>query len=282
MADTAFQTQYRQEFIAGFEQGQSLLRTSCVTETMAEPNGGSAVVFLVADSGSATAVTRGTNGMIPARADNLTQNTCTLAEWHDLVRKTRWNIFASQGRQRAIMQQTTMKVINRKMDDDIIAQLDTATNDTGASQTANLNLVMKARTILGVNFVPLEEIDNLFALVSPAFIGYLMQVKEFANADYVEVKPFAGPSRTYRRWAGFNWIEHPRLTGVNTVSEKCYFFHRNAIGHAVDQSTIQSPIGYDEEQDYSWARATAFMGSKLLQNSGIVQVLHDGSAFVAT
>jgi hypothetical protein len=40
-------------------------------------------------------------------------------------------------------------------------------------------------------------------------------------------------------------------------------------------------IGYDEEQDYSWARASVFMASKLLQNSGVVVINHDGSAFVA-
>ena len=34
MADTAFQTQYRQEFIAGFEQRQSLLRDTVTTEAV--------------------------------------------------------------------------------------------------------------------------------------------------------------------------------------------------------------------------------------------------------
>lgn len=282
MTDTAFQTRYRAEYIAGFEQGQSLLRASVTTETMKEPAGGNAVVFLVADSGSASAVTRGVNGLIPARADNNTQLTCTLAEWNDLVRKTRFNIFASQGNQRQLMQRTTMKVMNRKIDDLIIAQLDTATVDTGAAVTGSLGLVVKARTILGNAFVPLDEPDNLFALVTPAFMGYMLQVKEFASADYVDVKPLNGPVRQMRRWAGFNWIEHPRLTGVGTSSEKCYFYHRDSIGHAIDSDTLQTPVGYDEEQDYSWARATAFMGAKLLQNTGIVQALHDGSAYVGT
>ena len=85
MADTAFQTQYRQEFIAGFEQRHSLLRETVTTEAVIKGNN---AVFLVADSGDAEANARGTNGLIPARADNLTQNTAVLQEWHDLVRKT--------------------------------------------------------------------------------------------------------------------------------------------------------------------------------------------------
>ena len=139
MADTAFQKQYRQEFIAGFEDRQSVLRATTVQEAQIK---GNEAIFLVADSGSATAQTRGVNGLLSARADNLTQNTCTLREWHDLVRKTSFNIFASQGDQRRIMQETTMSVVNRKMDDLIIAELDTMTNDTGSAQIATLDLVV--------------------------------------------------------------------------------------------------------------------------------------------
>ena len=45
---------------------------------------------------------------------------------------------------------------------------------------------------------------------------------------------------------------------------------------------IQALAGYHEEQDYSWARTTGFFGSKLLQNSGVVVMKHDGSAYVAS
>lgn len=256
----------------------SVLRTTAVTESVIK---GNQAVFLVADSGGASAQTRGTNGLIPARSDNNTQLTALLQEWHDLVRKTGFNVFASQGDQRRIMQETTMAVINRKLDSDIISQLDTATNDTAVAVKASLDLVTKAKVILGNNFVPIEEEDNMFAVVTPAFMGYLEQIPEFASADYVDVKPMSGPSRRFRRWNGLNWITHARLTGVGTGTEKCYAYHRNALGSAVDKANLQTPVGYDEEQDYSWARASGFFGSKLLQNSGVVQMLHDGSAYVA-
>jgi hypothetical protein len=89
----------------------------CVTESVIK---GNTAVFLTADSGGASAVTRGVNGLIPARADNLNQFSATLLEWHDLVRKTKFNIFASQGDQKRIMQETSMAVVNRKIDDDIV------------------------------------------------------------------------------------------------------------------------------------------------------------------
>ncbi len=279
MAETAYQTQYRQEFIAGFETKQSLLRASVATEAVIH---GNTATFLVADSNGATAVTRGVNGLIPARADNLTQASATLQEWHDKVRKTGFNIFASQGDQRRIMQETTMGVINRKVDADVIAQLDTATNDTGTATTASLALVAKAQTILGNAEVPIEDEENIFGLITPAFRAYLMQTTEFGSGDYVEVKPFAGPARRYFRWMGINWIVHPNLTGVGTSSEKCYLFHRDSIGHGVNKDGMSTSVGYDEEDDYSFCRCSVYMGSKLLQNSGVVQILHDGSAYVAS
>lgn len=283
MSDTAFQIQYRQEFIYGFEDRQTIIRATTVQEAVIK---GNQATFLVVDSGSASAVTRGVTGLIPARADNNTQTTATLNEWHDLVRKTNFNIFASQGDQRRIMQETTMSVINRKIDDIIIAALDTATNDTGTATQASLDMVVYARTILGNNFVDLMDEDNIFGLISPAFEGYLLQIPEFASADYVENKPLTGPARRFRRWAGINWMIHPRLTnsigaGGTSTSEQCFLYHRNAIGCAIDKSGIDSPVGYDNEQAYSWARVSVNLGAVKLQNSGIVMMKHDGSGYTA-
>jgi hypothetical protein len=122
VADTAFQTQYRQEFIAGFEQKPTYFRNAVTTEVVIK---GNTATFLVADTGGASAVTRGVNGLIPARADNLTQTSATLAEWHDKPRRTEFNIFASQGDGRRILQRGTQIVMNRKIDDLLIAELST-------------------------------------------------------------------------------------------------------------------------------------------------------------
>ena len=282
MADTAFQIQYRQEFIAGFEVGVSLLRTTCVTEAVIK---GNQAVFLTADSGGAVAQTRGVNGLIPSRTDNLNQYTATLIEYHDLVQRTGFNLFASQGDGKRIMQETSMKVINRTIDLDILSKLATTTNATTVT-TANLALVTRVRTKMGNNAVPIEEIDNMFFVVTPAFMGYLYQTKEFTNAFYVDVKVLTGSSqgvgggsdRRMLRWAGFNWIESALITGIGTSNELCYAYHKNSMGHAVNSGEIMAMADYHRRQDYSWARTSVYMGSQLLQNKGVFQVPHDGSA----
>lgn len=283
MADTAFQTVYREEFIAGFEQHQSLLRDCCTTEAVIT---GNTAVFLVADSGDSSAVRRGVNGLIPARADVLEQNSCTIEEWHDLVRKTRFNIFASQGNQREIMQMTTMAVINRKIDEQVITELNTGTVTLGTagSTVPNVALFQHGRVKLSNATIPWD--GNVTLLCQPSFIAYLEQADEFSNADYVNVKPYAGgdENAAWRdrpqayRWRNTLIVEHPNLPGKGTTSETSFMFHKSAIGHAADTAGMQSEVGRNEEQDYSWARCSMFMGAKLLQNPGVVVITHDGSA----
>ena len=282
MADTAFQIQYRQEFVQAFEQHASLLRETVTTEAVIK---GNQAVFLVAGSGAATAVSRGVNGRIPARGDSLTQNTCTLLEWHDLVRKTGFNVFASQGNQRAVMQMTTMAVLNRKIDDLIVTELATGsvTLGTGGVTVPNVSVFQNARVKLSNAAVPWDS--NVTLLCQPSFLAYLEQAPEFANAQWVDIKPYAGDNPSWKdrpmayRWRNCLIVEHPNLPGRGTSSEVSFLYHKSSIGHAMDTQGLQTPVGYFEEQDYSWARATAYMGAKLLQNTGVVVITHDGSAY---
>lgn len=282
MSDSAFQTQYRQEFIAGFEQRQSLTRDFVTTEAVVK---GNTAVFLVADSGSAVAQSRGVNGLIPARADNNNQNSCVLSEWNDLVRKTSFNIFASQGNQRQIMQDTTMAVINRKIDELIINELNTGTVAIGSSSTIpTVDVFQNGRVKLSNAAVPWDS--NITLLCTASFIAYLEQAPEFSSADYISMRPYAGEGdAAWRdkpmayRWRNCLICEHPALPGKGTSSEKSFMFHKSAIGHAANTGAMESEVGYDGEQAYSWARASIFMGAKLLQNSGVVVCTSDGSAY---
>jgi hypothetical protein len=278
MAETAPQIQYREEFVAGFEQRQSLLVDSTTTEAVIK---GNTATFLVADSGGATAVTRGTNGRIPGRADDNTQLACTLAEYHDKVEKTGFNIFISQGNQRLIMQLTSMGVINRTMDDNVLTALSGATITTGSAAPLNVGLFSKAQATLGAAKVPWD--GNITLVCSPAALGVLQLAPEFSNAEYVNVKtnvddPSWRDKPQAYRWRNVLIIPHPMLANVSSpASEYAYMYHKSAIGHAANVGGLQSVIGYNEEDDYSFARTTIFMGSKLLQNEGIIKIPHDAT-----
>jgi hypothetical protein len=286
MAETAPQIQYRDEYIQKFEQGATLLRDCVTTEAMVK---GLQATFLTAGSGGAEAVTRSVTGKIPGRTDDNTQTVATLAEWHDKPVKTGFNIFQSQGNQRAMMQRTSLNVMNRKMDSEIITVLNTGTVNTGAAVTGSVALVLKATTILGNALVPWD--GQIYGAITPAMYAYLAQTKEFSSKEYITPPRFetndGAPNATSTggprmfRWLEVNWLVHPSLPGAGTNAEKCFIWHKDAVGHAVDTAGIQVEMDYNREDDYSWARTSVYMGSAKLQNSGIVVINHDGSAYVA-
>lgn len=278
MAVEAPVIQYRREFIAAFEQRTTPLKAATTKEAMSN---GLQATFLVSGSGGDTAVTRGTNGQIPYGNPTNTQHTATLVEKHAPYELTGFNIFASQGDQKRIMQEASMAVINREIELTILAELANATQDYG-SGPATVQTVIGAKVILGNGQVPTSEEDNMFAVVSPAFMGYLAQTPEFSSSDYVDTKTFSGRTVRMRRWLGINWYETPLVTGNGTASEICYMFHRASIGYAVRVQEESIAIGYDEKQDTSWTRATTYHAAKLLQNTGVVKITHDGSAFQPT
>jgi hypothetical protein len=276
MANSAPQIQYRQEYVDAFEYRVSKFRVGATKEMVIK---GNSAVFNVAGSGNRSAVTRGLNGLIPASEPSFSQNTCSLVEYHDLPQMTGFNVFQSQGDARRTLIDSSVAVLNRQCDDVIIAALSTGTVNTGAAQQAHLGMFTKAKGILGRSDVDVDQEDSMFCALTPAAEAYLLSVKEFTSADYADVKPFAGGAAVkMRRWMGVNFFVSSRLSGVGTAAEKVLMWHRNAIGFAFDKETINPMAGYNEEQDYHWARTSMFMAGKLLQNSGVVIINHDGSA----
>lgn len=277
MSDSAFQTMFRTETIKGFEKRQSLARRLVTTEAQIT---GNECVFLVADSGGATAVTRGVNGDIPTRPDNLNQYTAILQEWHDVPERTNFNIFASQGNGREIMQYTSMAVINRKIDDDIHAQLALGTVTWGPAALATLQLVLRSKAKLGQASVLNDGQGNgVGALITPAFHAKLMEYDQFTSADFVSDKKFEGVGKDRAfSWLGVDWVVDEGLPNSGTANASNFMFHKAAIGHAANSEGMKTKVGYDEKNDKSWVRCSIYMGSKLLQNSGIVVMPHDDAA----
>lgn len=285
--EQAYQIAYIQKFVQGLEAGgASKLRETVFTEAIVK---GNQAEFIVSGSDGDEASTRGVNGDINFVGLTSEQYACTLKEWHAPIRVTSFNIFASQGSKDDMMQNKVMKMMNRRIDKDIITALDGGTvyaNTTAT--TASHNLIQKALGILGNAEVDLEDEDNIFGLITPSFRSYLNQIKEFTNALYVDVKPLANGSGTvgktkFKRWAGVNWITSTLLPGKATAAEHCFIYHRNGIGHAMDSAATGTGtfVGFDEQHGWSYHRSEGYMGSKLLQGGNAIRILHDGSKTVA-
>jgi hypothetical protein len=280
MAVAAAVTRFREETVAQFEQTMSQLKMATTKENM---QSGLSAVFLVSGANGDTATTRGQNGLISYSGRQNTQVTITLKERHAAKSMTGFDVFASQGNQADGLKGDVIGIINRDIDLTVLAALANATQDYGTG-TMDLVTILGAKAILGNNQVPTNEVDNMFGLISPAAEAYMLQIPEFTNAQYVDIKPYADMNATasYRRWAGINWIVSPLVSGLGTASELLYIWHRRALGHAMSFGAEKVFADYNKEHAYNWARAELYHEAAVLQNAGIIKITHDGSGFVAT
>lgn len=270
--------QYSKEFIKGYERGDSMLRSTVTTKTQKQ---GNSHVFLVTDSGSATAQTRGLDGNLLGRSMNQNQITLTMTEWHDLPRKTGFNIFQSQYQGREDMYQTAYEVINRKVEDQIIAALNTATTGPTATATSDaIGLLTDGLTIMSANNVPVDD-GQVYACVSHAFIQACQESDVFSSADYVPMRTWADGVHSMKKMYDWNGIKIFSNTGIPnhaTNSETCFLYHKSALGHAIDTENFTVTAGYNDEHDYSYIRCSTFSGAKLLQNGGIMKLKFIGDS----
>lgn len=270
---SVLQTIYAREFVQIFEQKQSILRGTVTTEGDVR---GNQYVFIIEGQAS-TAVTRGASGNIPYASDNQSSATCSLTEYHHLARKNQFNIEASSVPQRLSMQRRGVVSINQRTDQLILAQAATTTNNTGAAAANSLSKMLYACQILDSNYVP--DDGERYGLLSPKAWAFAMKIEQFTSKLYVaeDTKPFMSQSMWYD-WNGVKWTRHPNLPGTGTASCSCFVYHKNALGHALNLGEMQTYIGYRQEQDYSWARVSAYMGAKMLQIPGVVILAHDDTA----
>lgn len=271
--NTVMQTLYSKEFVTAYEQKQSWLRGTVQTEGDVK---GDTFIFII-EGQADEAVARGANGNIPYAGDGQSSESCTLAEYHHLARKNNFNIFSSSVPQKLSMQRRGVISINKKTDNLILTQLATTTYDTnsGVAAAASLALMSEAVAILDANFVPRD--GERYGLLTPMAFQQMMKVQQFSSGDYVPDKPFMNITQ-WRQWNSVKWAMHPGLTNVGTSSASCFVYHKFACGHALNMGNMQTKIGVNDEHDYSWARTSAYQGSKALQVGGIVRMLHNDTA----
>ncbi len=279
--ENTFRTQYSDEFKLDYEIDQAqMLR--CVNS-----NGvihGDIAKFDVVDVGE-EAVKKGRDGKIPTLQLGLSQVSATLDQDHAKYRIDNFDAFRGNPNTRAVMNMRGKAAINRKINQVIIDQLDTATNqvsNTGAA-ASSLGVIMSILAKLGARDVPVGDGD-VWGIISFNMWGQMNRITEFKSSDYVtdagivqKGPPGAGSKYEVRRWMGVNWMICNQLTGKGTNAAKCYVFHKSAVAHMFDGEP--SPILFNNDEDaYSGVRFEVKHTSKLCLQRGVEQFLHDDSA----
>ncbi len=120
--------------------------------------------------------------------------------------------------------------------------------------------VLQAFEQLGTNDVP--DDGQRFAVIGWRQWSDLLDLQEFASAEFVGDDQLPWRGMQAKRWLGTTWLPHSGLPLADGV-RSCFWYHKSAVGHA---------IGQEVTSDVTWHgdRAAHFVANSMSQGAGLI------------
>lgn len=260
----AFITGYERDVHEAYQRRGSKLRQ---TVRHAEGVVGSTHVFQKAGKG--TAVTKARHGEITPMNVDHTNVTATLVDSYagdyiDKLDLDKLNID-----ERRVITNAGANALGRKVDTDIITQMDATTTTDTDTTVMTLSKVLTNHATLGGNDV--FEMGRMYAIVPYTEWNDLLQIQQFASADFVTDLPFL-EGHEVKRWMGTLWMPHTGLdTLVSGSVAKSFWYHEDSIGHA-QGSEIVSDFDWQGNRGAWWVMNFMSQGAILIDTNGVVEI----------
>src|SRR5512132_456361 len=211
--------------------------------------------------GKGTAATKARHGKVPVMNVDHTPTsalcrTTTPAIEVDQLDELKTNINEQQ-----VVAKAGAFALGRKTDELIIGQLGTTSQFAGSSVDGLTKAkVLTAFEMLGTVDVP--DDGQRFAVVGWKQWSELLNIEEFANADYVGDDDLPWKGTQAKRWLGSLWLPHSGLPKLDSV-RNCFSYHKTAVGHA---------IGAEVKTDITWHgdRAAHFVNHMMSQGACLI------------
>lgn len=259
--NVAFVKQFEKEIHEAYQRLGSKLKG---TVRQASNVKGSSTVFQKVGKGVAS--TKSTHGMVPVMNASYSSVECMLADYYAGDWIDRLDELKINHDERAVIANAGAYALGRKTDELIINALSAASTLTIADGNIGLtrDKVLKAFELLGKADVP--DDGQRFAVVGWQQWSELLKIAEFASSEFIGADDLPYKGTQAKRWLGTTWIAHSGLPIDGNDIRKCFWFHKNAIGHA---------SGSDVQTDVSWHgdRAAHFVNNMMSQGA----VLIDGN-----
>jgi hypothetical protein len=209
----------------------------------------------------ASTSTKARHGKVPVMNVDHTPIECTLqdyyaGDWVDQLDELKTNINEQQ-----VVAKAGAFALGRKTDELVIGQLGTSSQFAGSS----VDGLTKAKVLTA--FEMLGEVDvpddgQRFAVVGWKQWSDLLNIEEFANADYVGDDDLPWKGTQAKRWLGSLWLPHSGLPKLDSV-RNCFWYHKTAVGHA---------IGAEVKTDITWHgdRAAHFVNNMMSQGACLI------------
>lgn len=260
----SFIKQFEAEVHLAFQQTGTKLRSSVRTKTGVK---GSSTTFQ--KIGTGIAATKSRHDLVPVMNLEHTPVECVLqdyyaGDWVDELDELKTNID-----ERRVVASAGAYALGRKSDELIINQLALATQaieggDAGLTKAK----VLAALEELNGNDVP--DDGQRFAVIGVHQWNELLNMPEFASADYVgDSYPLLKGTES-RKWLGINWIMHnslPLADGMRT----CFVYHKTAVGHASGQE-VKTDISWSGERAAHFILNSMSQGAKIIDQRGVVRI----------
>lgn len=262
----AFVTGYEEDVHIAFQRRGAKLRH---TIRRAEGVVGSTHVFQKIGTGVAT--TKARNGNVTPMNVTHTNVTANLVDSYAPDYADKLDLDKLTIDEKSALVQSGAFALGRKVDTDIITQLDATTLQETSGTTGDFSLtkVLTAMAQLGNNDV-FEE-GRMWAIVPWTEWNKLMLVQQFAQSDWVTDKPFLEAGMA-KRWLGTIWMPHSGLeTLVSGSVAKSYWWHESAVGNAMG-TEIQSDINWIAEKVAWLLNNMMSQGSILIDANGVIEI----------
>lgn len=289
---TAFVAQYESEVKHLFQREGGMLRRAVRTK---ENVVGSTTTFQVIGKGSAS--TKARHGVITPMNVSHTAPTCTLSDfyagdWVDKLDEAKIN-----HDERMALAQAGAWALGRKVDDQILTELDNTSQTTASWSVASIAAIENSflNWIKAVDSLDVPNDGRRYGVLSAFAWAAAMKIDSFGNANFVgsDGLPFTtgAPIMRWKAWNGVLWCVHTGISGHGTATSKGYIWHRNALGYAT--GAVPSNAGEQSNMvmaDITWHgdRASHFVnqwmsgGAKLIDDTGVVECDFDDTASLPT
>ncbi len=266
--DQAFVKQFEREVHIAYQRMGPKLRNTVRLRTGVK---GSTCRFQKAGKGTAGAKSR--HGLVPVMNVDHTYVDATLTDdyagdWIDKLDELKIN-----HNEREVIVRAAAGALGRKTDNKIIVAAEATTNTAapvGATLSNGLHLadVLAIQAAFGLADIP--DDGRRFAVIGPHQWSHLMQIPQFASADYISDRKFAEGVQV-KNWLGFTWITMSYADGGltnNGTDTTCLFYHQTGIGLASAQD-ISADIQYYNTNAAYFYQANQSSGAVLIDANSV-------------
>jgi hypothetical protein len=267
----AFVQQFESDVHLEYQRMGSLFRNTVRTK-----NGvtGDRTTFQVAGTGAAGSKSR--HGNVPIMNASRAPVPCILQDRYAGEYIDKLDELKVNHDERMVAVQTIAGAFGRDTDDILSTVLDTTANANNNGTAATWSAAATPLSYImamGADDVPINGVDN-FAVVCWEAWGDLLDIDEFSNQDYVPGDQLWFNGVMAKRWAGFNWFPHSGLPVDGSGDYKQFFYHRRAVGHAI-QKDLGIDMWWDGTKQANLATGSMAHGGCMIDDTGVIEVVYD-------